>query len=208
MGLFGRKSAMNFRTRRGDGPGDAYTAPPSHRVTLSLAGVNTCAAMLARSRSARAVDVADVLAAMYLREWDRLSQYWEEQDHDQIEEFLRHICSISPQRWNNWIEHYDHERRESERIWPRLGRWRRTATDEIPLPPSAALAEVLKRAEEIAPFRDRRGEQQMPILTTECILLCIARNFGSVISRRLQETGLDTTRLELDVLFPKRAPLT
>ena len=208
MALFGRKPETNLRRRGDHEPGENGGAAATHRVTLNLAGVNKCAAMLARSRSAQAIEVADMLAAMYLRDWERLSQYWDEQDHDEIEEFLRQICSISPQRWNSWIEHYDRERSQSERMWLRLRRWKKQEAKETPLPASATLQSVLKKAEELAPFRDRRDGQSIPILTTECVLLCIARSFGSVISRRLAETGLDTSRLELDVLFPKRAPLT
>jgi hypothetical protein len=167
----------------------------------------TFATMLANSRASRTIEVADLLAGMYMCEWDRLSQYWEEQDRERIEEFLRNICRISPQRWNSWIQWYDHERHEDERQgWRRLHGRKKGQPDE-PLQPSAALMSVLKQAEQLAPFRDTLDGRSLPILTSECVLLCIARNFGTEMSLRLAETGLDAARLERDVLFPRRAPL-
>lgn len=164
--------------------------------------------MLANSRASQTIEVADLLAGMYICEWERLSQYWEGPYRDRVEEFLRKICRISPQRWNSWIEWYDRERHEGERRgWRRLRRRKREEPMSKLLHPSAALASVLRQAEQLAPFRDTLGGGSLPILTSECVLLCIARNFGSEISQRLAETGLDATRLERDVLFPKRAPL-
>jgi hypothetical protein len=208
MGLFGRKPAAASRVRSGHAVGNGSLPSASHRLTLDLARAKICATMLANSRSSRTIEVADLLAGMYICEWDRLSRYWEEEDRERVEDFLRKICRISPQRWHSWIQWYDRERHEGEwRGWRSLGRRRKQQPGGKPLQPSAALASVLKQAEEIAPFRDTLDGQSLPILTSECVLLCIARNFGSAISRRLAETGLDAPRLERDVLFPKRAPL-
>ena len=66
---------------------------------------------------------------------------------------------------------------------------------------------MLKQAEEIAPSRDSVGGRNIPILTSECVLLCILRSFGSEVSRKLAATGLDAGRLEREALFPRRAPL-
>lgn len=170
--------------------------------------MKTFATMLAKSRASRTIEVADMLAGMYICEWDRLSQYWEEQDRERVEEFLRKICRISPQRWHSWIQWYDRERHEGERRgWRQLRTQKKEEAAEKSLQLSAALASVLKQAEQIAPFRDTLDGQSLPILTSECVLLCIARNFGSDISQRLSETGLDAAKLERDVLFPRRAPL-
>lgn len=208
MGLFGRKPAAASRVRSEQAGGNGSLASASHRLTLDLSRAEICATMLANSRASRTIEVADLLAGMYICEWDRLSRYWEEEDRERVEDFLRKICRISPQRWHSWIQWYDRERHEGERRgWLSLGRRRKQQTSEKLLQPSAALASVLKQAEEIAPFRDTLDGQSLPILTSECVLLCIARNLGSEISQRLAETGLDAPRLERDVLFPKRAPL-
>jgi hypothetical protein len=207
MGLFGRKSAASsIRSGRTDGNGSL--ASVSHRFTLDLQRAEIFAAMLANSRSSRTIEVPDLLAGMYICEWDRLARYWQEEDRDRVEKFLRKICRISPQRWHSWIQGYDRARHEDERPrWRPLRRRKKEQSAETPLQPSAALASVLKQAEQIAPFRDTLDGQSLPILTSECVLLCIARSFGSEISQRLAETGLDTVRLERDVLFPRRAPL-
>jgi hypothetical protein len=165
--------------------------------------------MLANSRASQVIEVSDLLAGMYICNWERLSVYWQEENREEIEGFLRGICRISPERWHSWIEYYDTLRREGERgqLWRSLTTLKKTPPSESALRPSAALAAVLKQAEEIAPSRDSVGEGHVPILTSECVLLCIVRSFGSDVSRKLAEAGLDAVRLERDVLFPRRAPL-
>lgn len=211
MRLFGRKgdAATRFGNRMAGGNGD--TEPVSHRLTLELARAETFAAMLAHSRASRSIEVTDLLAGMYICNWDRLSRYWEEEDREEVESWLRGICRISPQRWHSWMEFYDREHNEGKRpsrILSLLRKRKKEFPTEKPLQWSAALAAVVKQAEDIAPFRDRMEGRAIPILTSECVLLCIARNYGSEVSQKLGQMGLDTTKLELDALFPRRGPLT
>jgi hypothetical protein len=70
------------------------------------------------------------------------------------------------------------------------------------------MASILKNAEQLTPFREKSRGSSAPILTTECVLLCILRNFGSEISRKLAASGIDEPKLEREVLLPRRAPLT
>jgi len=208
MKLFGRQggAASGDRRERAGGNGHAL---PAHRLTLNLTHAENFANMLAKSRASRTVEVADLLAGMYICDWDRLSQYWDDRRQDEIEEFLQRICQISPQRWHAWIEYYDNERRKEERLartWQPLRRLLKQIPAERPLQKSDALASVLKEAEQITPFYDRTPERSIPILTSECVLLCIARTYGTEITRKLAATGLDAPKLERDVFTPKRAP--
>jgi hypothetical protein len=210
MKLFGRQgggAASGDRGTRANGNGHAL---PAHRLTLNLTNAENFANMLAKSRASRTVEVADLLAGMYICDWERLSQYWADDRQDEIEEFLQRICQMSPQRWHAWIEYYDAERRKEERLaqtWKPLRRLLKQFPAEQPLQQSDGLASVLKQAEQITPFYDRTPERSIPILTSECVLLCIARTYGSEITRKLAATGLDAAKLERDVFTPKRAPL-
>jgi hypothetical protein len=207
--LFRGKGGAAPGARRAHGSDAASGGVPAHRLTLDLARAEKLAAMLAKSRASRAVDVADLLAGMYISNWERLSQYWEERRHEEVETFLRGMCRISPQRWHSWIEFYDGERRKEQglRGWRPLRHWKKAGASDKPAQLSAALASVLRQAEQITPFYERTNGRSIPILTTECVLLCIARSYGSQISRKLAVTGLDTTKLEQRALSPKRAPL-
>jgi hypothetical protein len=209
MRLFGRKGGdATSGDVRGHAGGNGQSSP-AHRLTLNLTRAETFAAMLAKSRASRTVEVADLLAGMYICDWERLSQYWEDQRQDEIEEFLQRICQMSPQRWHAWIEFYDAEchKEERSRAWQPFRRLRKEHPAEPPLLRSDALASVLRQAEQITPFYDRTPERSIPILTSECVLLCIARSNGSEITRKLAATGLDAAKLERDVFTPKRAPL-
>jgi hypothetical protein len=210
MRLFGREggdTASGDKGERARGNGHAF---PAHRLTLNLTNAENVANMLAKSRAARTVEVADLLAGMYICDWERLSQYWDDRRQDEIEEFLQRMCQMSPQRWHAWIEYYDTERRKEERLahtWQPLRRLLKQIPSERPLQQSDALATVLKQAAQITPFYDRTPERSIPILTSECVLLCIARTYGTEITKKLTATGLNAAKLEKDVFAPKRAPL-
>ena len=163
--------------------------------------------MLAKSRAAAVVDVPDFLAGIYIYEWDRLSRFWEE--HDEIEALLQRICQISPQRWHRWIEFYDNTRKEADtKPGFFFSETKKSAKkDSKPLPRSAELDLVLRNSEAIAPHHDTVNGRTIPILTSECVLLCIAFNDGSELGRRLRETGLDITMLERAARNPRHAPL-
>jgi hypothetical protein len=205
MKLFGRKRAPASPPRPGPTGTKGETSPAPHRLTLELRRAETFAIMLAKSRGSRVIEVADLLAGMYVCNWDRLSGYWDGGDTDGIELFLRGICRISPQRWHSWIELYDRERGEGEKTgWKRL--LKKEKPSEKPPRPSAALASVFKQAGQIAPSYDRLGDRSIPILTSQCVLLCIVRSFGTEVGKKLVATGLDADKLQYDALFPRHAP--
>jgi hypothetical protein len=187
--------------------GGARPAAVAHRLTKDLARSESLAAMLAHSRAASAVEVADLLAGMYIYDWERLAKYWPEQDG--IEEYLQQICRISPQRWHYWIEFYDQQRRGEEK--PTKWQWPRPAkspeADGGPLPRSSELNVLLKSAEELAPAHDVVEGRMIPILTCECVLLAIAKRTDSEIGHRLVAAGLNVGELEQAARNPRHAPL-
>ena len=181
----------------------------SHRLTLDLARADKFAAMVANSRASRVVEVADLLAGMYIYNWERLSRYWGADDQERVEEILRHVCEISPARWNAWIQQYDKQRRSGgSRLssLPLLRKLEKASKVEPPLQRSTELTGILKQAESIAPFHDDAGGKNIPILTSECVLLCIVRNRQSQISRKLAASGLNVPQLERDALSSRRSP--
>jgi hypothetical protein len=223
MKFFGRKNGKRTPAgsdsgsqRKGDKPApgragqsraEGIPAPISHRLTKDLSRAEGLAEMLAHSRAASAVEVADLLAGMYIYDWERLSKYWPEQDG--IEEYLQQICRISPQRWHYWIEFYDQQRRGDER--PPKWQWPRPAkspeADVKPLARSGELTALLKIAEEMAPAHDVLEGRNVPILTCECVLLAIAKRTDSEIGHRLVASGLNVAELEQAARNPRHAPL-
>ena len=191
----------------GQSGGGTLPAPVAHRLTKDLARAEGLAAMLAHSRAASAVEVADLLAGMYIYDWERLSKYWPEQDG--VEEYLQQICRISPQRWHYWIEFYDQQRRSDEK--PTKWQWPRPAkspeTEAKLLARSSELTALLKSAEELAPAHDVLEDRIIPILTCECVLLAIAKRTDSEIGHRLVASGLNIVELEQAARNPRHAPL-
>ena len=200
MKLFGRSAAAS-----GAGKNQVYV---SHLLTLDLSRSNALAAMLASSRASRVVETADLLAGMYIYGWERLSKYWGEDDQERIEELLRKMCRISPARWNFWIELYDQKRRQKDPrlrslLW--LRRLQKDAQMDGPARHSAELMALFKQAEQIAPFRDTSEGRNIPILTSECVLLCMVRQGKSEISRKLAASGMNLPQLERDALSSRRS---
>jgi hypothetical protein len=208
MKLFRRKSSGALPRPFNSGQSiSGSDADVTHRLTKDLARAESLARMLAASRASAVVEVADYLAGMYIYEWERLSQFW--QQHEEIEGFLQRICQISPQRWHQWIEFYDRERREedgqtSKRL---LSASKAAKTDGNAPTASRELHSILRKAEEIAPHHDSYEGRSIPILTSECVLLAIANKEGSAIGQTLRESGLDVASLEQAARNPKHAPL-
>jgi hypothetical protein len=203
MNLFGRH-ARETGNDRDDAP------PASRRFTLDLARAEGLATMLAHSRASSVVEVSDLIAGMYLYEWDRLSKYWDSDDQPRVENLLRQMCRISPQRWHYWIQFYDKLRHRAEQhrglLPPLLWKAPKEPQTSPPLRHSSELMAVLKRAEEIAPFHDTSEARAIPILTSECVLLCIVRGRESDLSRKLAASGLNVPELERDATSSRRAP--
>jgi len=209
MGLFGNKSTREGKAAgKIAGAADSERGAATHRLTLDLSRAHTLAAMLANSRSSEFIEIPDLVAGMYMYEWDRLSEYWPEEKRDEMEDVLREMCNISPQRWNSWIQQYDTRRKgDSRSRWEKLKVLRRNKPEEENPPRhSTALRLLFKTAGEFTPFRETSEGWDIPILTTECLLLCIAQTGGLEIGKRLRETGLDVELLERAALDPKRSP--
>jgi hypothetical protein len=219
MALFGRRKGKPAR-RKGDAKSaDTEPSPRTgsrklaaqptveHRLTRDLSRAETLATMLAQSRAARAVEVADLLAAMYIYDWERLSSYWKDQDG--IEEYLQQICRISPQRWHHWIQFYDQQRQDDNKTGP--WKWLRPSKMVVNarknLAPSAELRAIFQSAEEIAPAHDLVDDRMVPILTCACVLLAMARKTDSEIGHRLISSGIDLNSLEQAARNPRHAPL-
>lgn len=216
MKLLRRKSDRPSPGGRGEPDGEQSGPLVTHRLTVTLSRSEKLAAMLASSRAARTIDVADMLGGMYLYDWDRLSKYWNEGTHQATESLLRKICHISPQRWHYWMELYDSQKQAGGRLrsWRALQRLALMRKEQPPqkrtLQKSAPLRAVYEQAERLAPFRDSIGDRKIPVLTSECVLLCIVRNPNSAgleLSRKLVHTGLNIVKLERAALAPSRPPL-
>lgn len=212
MSFSSEKNEKNAGAHSGDGRA-ANSPRVERRLTAGLVRASQLAAMVARSRAAAQVEVADMLAGIYIYEWERLESFWS--DHDAIEQFLRRICSVSPQRWNHWIELYDQQRRqeqaEASSPWRRLMHRARSASTQNDanadgLSYSLELERVLRSAADISPFRDDLGGRSIPVLTSECVLLCIACNDESELGPNLRATGLDVPALERAARDPRRVP--
>ena len=218
MNLFGKKRLPPESThRRYDGIAGEPSPAPSHRITLDLSRAMELAAMLASSRASQFIEISDLLAGLYIYEWDRLAAYWPEENREEVEVMLREICQISPQRWNYWITLYDSQRKQEQPSarWKQFGKSKQEPRPAASPVPSTTLRTVFEAAEWVSPFRDPGRDadatkgtgELLPVVTTECVLLCIAKYTSSDVGKKLTHSGLEVDQLERAVLDPKRSPL-
>jgi hypothetical protein len=203
---------MKFRKNSHEGENSPELEAP-RRLTRELLRAFELAIMLAHSRASETIEVADLLAAMYLDNWDHLKRYWP--DPKDIEATLRKMCEFSPQRWNYWIKTF-HESRDHRPPKKWFG---------VPIPPmprrgrdaeiffgknfelSGQLKLALKAADKIAPYSDRVGTKTIPIVSSDCVLLCMVKSTTSDVARKLLATGINLRELEKAARFPKHAPI-
>jgi len=203
---------MAFRKELGDQQTDEASRPSPRRLTRDLLRALELATMFAHSRASEVVEVSDLLAGMYMDNWERLAKFWPEREA--IEAAMRKLCQISPQRWQYWLKTYDAMRRTPEKRWLGLNFapvFRLRDKKEIVVGRSFEFSEqlsaIFKAADAIAPFSDKTGDQLLPIVSSECLLLCIAKGPATQIGRKLLTTGLDIAALEKAARFPKRPPI-
>ncbi len=79
MALLRRKSDKPSRGNHGEAGAEENGRLVTHRVTIGLSRAEKLAAMLASSRAAKTIEVADLLGGMYLYDWERLSKFWNEE---------------------------------------------------------------------------------------------------------------------------------
>jgi len=203
---------MKFRKNSGDGRATPDVEAP-RRLTRDLMRAFELAIMVAHSRASETIEVADLLAAMYLDNWEHMKRYWP--DTKEIEKTLQKLCEFSPQRWNYWIKTFCETRDgRSTKKWfgvPIPPMRRSGAEDEIFFGKNFELSEqlkaALKAADRIAPYSDRVGTKTIPIVSSDCVLLCMVKSTTSDIARKLLATGINLRELEKAARFPKHAPI-
>ncbi len=88
MKIFGRKAAADAGRARAARQKEGQLSS-SHRVTLDLYRAEVLAAMMAKSRSSDSIETTDLLAGMYISNWDRLSRYWANSKQEEVETLLK-----------------------------------------------------------------------------------------------------------------------
>jgi hypothetical protein len=204
---------MGFRKSSADNGEAAPEVEAPRRLTRDLLRAFELAIMLTHSRASDTIEVADLLGAMYIDNWDHLKRYWP--DPSAIEKTLRKMCEISPQRWNYWIKTYNETRDDQPaKKWfgVPIPSMRRGGKDpglffgkDFEL--SEQLRAALKAADKVAPYSDRVGTRTIPIVSSDCVLLCMVKNTTSDVARKLLATGINLTALEKAARFPKHAPI-
>lgn len=204
---------MRFRKTPANVADIAPDVETPRRLTRDLLRAFELAIMVAHSRASETIEVSDLLGAMYIDNWEHLKRYWP--DPKEVEKTLRKLCEFSPQRWNYWIKTFAETRDDQPRK-----KW-----FGVPIPPmrragkdaeiffgkdfelSEQLRAALKAADKIAPYQDRVGTRTIPIVSSDCVLLCLVKNTTSDVARKLLATGIDLRALEKAARFPKYAPI-
>ena len=165
--------------------------------------------MLAYDRDELVIDVADVLAGIYINSLERIGKYWS--DAEAIEIFVEEHCGINPQRWDHWIMHFDQVYRSPKKSFnrARIGmrglRRKPRSFVGVGFKQSPDLLAVYKIAEAMAISRSDMFGEKLPLVTLESFLLATSKH-SSPVGKHLVESGIDLAKLKRDVRHPKWPP--
>ena len=105
MKIFGRKGTTDANRRERAAKQKQGQPSASHRVTLDLYRAEVLASMMAKSRSSDSVEVTDLLAGMYISNWERISRYWEDSKQEENRDASAKDLPDEPSEvWHSWIE--------------------------------------------------------------------------------------------------------
>ncbi|MFI5127723.1 MAG: hypothetical protein ACHQJX_12960 [Candidatus Acidiferrales bacterium] len=156
----------------------------THCPVRELLQAQSYAFMLAHDRDEHVIDVADVLAGIYINSLEKIARYWP--DQESLEDFVEEHCRINPQRWDYWIEHFDqvyrHPKKSFGRIQIRIRALRRKPRSFVGIgfQQSPDLLAVYKIAEDMAISRSDMFGEQLP-----------GRNAGKLSARCRQTIRAD-----------------
>jgi hypothetical protein len=187
----------------------------THEDTRDLRWAKTFASLIAFTNLRDELHVSDLLAGIYVANWERVSEFWAHAR--QFEDLVAEHCDWSEPRWLTWQrwEHESMNEREGFRfpltLWFRgkkLGKRRFFGTM---FRASQEWKQVFESAEHMTPHTVvspapwLKG-RVMPLLTPEVMILALTRTEGISIGDRLRKSGLMIEKLEEAAMRPIQSP--
>ncbi|HWZ54490.1 MAG TPA: hypothetical protein VNZ63_00365 [Verrucomicrobiae bacterium] len=185
------------------------TARPTirHMDTRHLRWATTFAMVVAYSTWREEVTASDLLAGLYVANFERISLFWPHPEY--LEDFIAEYCDWSEPRWATW-ERYHEEHRRSARRYSIL-RWfgplgrvtirgkkqpRRFVGFRFHYSPDCNL--VFETAEKLTPYTAKApfSDKTVPLLTPEIVLLAFLRTEALPLGKSLRDSGLIVEQLE------------
>lgn len=140
------------------------------------------AMILAEERGSPTLDVRDMLGALWIADLERLAKYW--RDWEAFEDFVTAECSLHEPRWAYWLLTYEASPKQKKSRFH----------GGMLKAQSPSLVKVWREAEKLAESRVH-GDMR-PVLTTEDLLLAMAKQTETELRMKLIKAGLDIARLE------------
>ena len=172
----------------------------THMDTRHLRWATSFAAVIAFSKRRDELVPSDLLAGIYVANWERVFEFWPQPQT--FEDFVAQHCDWSEPRWMTWRRFQDEERRavpESRFRLRLLFRGRPLGKRRLSgsrFKQSSDWKLLFEAGEKLAPYTASCCGRVLPLLTPEIMLLAFARTEGIALHKPLQESGLMVDKLE------------
>lgn len=174
----------------------------THTDTRHLRWAAAFSALIAFCKNRDEMIPSDLLAGIYVANWERLSKFWPQPEL--FEDFIAEHCDWSEPRWLTWQRWYDESRNapRSSRFQLRYlqrGKWKRFGKPRLigsQFSQSPDLKRLFEAGEKLTPHEVLEHGRKLPLLTPEIMLLAFVRTDSIPLGRHLQNNGLMVDKLE------------
>jgi hypothetical protein len=169
----------------------------THTDTRHLRWATTFAALIAHCKGRDELVPADLLAGIYVGDWERISVFWPRPEL--FEDFVAEYCDWSEPRWATWQRYRDEERTAPR---PFLGRFtfsypgKKRRLFGSMFKESGDWKRLFETGEKLTPHKVPFRNRILPLLTLEIMLLAFIRTEGIPLGKHLQDAGLMADKLE------------
>ena len=172
----------------------------THVDTRHLRWATTFAALIAFSKRRDELIPSDLLAGIYVANWERVCEFWPRPQT--FEDFVAEYCDWSEPRWLTWQRWHDEGRKAipESRFRLRLSFRGRPLGKRrlfgLKFTQSSDWERLFATGEKLTPYTASHWDRILPLLTPEIMLLAFIRTEGISLRKPLQESGLMVDRLE------------
>jgi hypothetical protein len=170
----------------------------THCDTRHLRWATVFAQLIAFCKSRDELVPSDLLAGIYVANWERVSKFWSRPEL--FEDFVAEFCDWDEPRWLTWQRWQDESRRAPRRsrfyFTIRGKRWGKPHLFGSMFKLSPEWKRIFETGERLTPYRAPHRGRILPLLTPEIMLLAVVRTEGIPIVKHLQNTDLMLDKLE------------
>lgn len=174
-------------------------APLDYILSRDAQWAHAFSLLLAHGEKAERVEVRHQLAGIYIASLEKVERYWD--NWLNFEKLVSHHCGVVEPRWSYWM------------TWrEQISSAKHLSLGGVTIAPltssslvghrfkfSATLSAAYRTARELTRITSHRHGTNLPVITTETLLLAISEDEHETLSKELSRSGLNVGLLKATV---------